>query len=139
MSTSNGALVRVKDAEKVFHRGSEEIHVLSGLNLEVPKGEFLALMAEDPARAQALAAGVATSVAAVAKSATDSTSGSVALAIQGRDATIKDLGSRLENWDSRLMARKAALQRQFSAMETALSSLKNQSSWLAGQLAAQLV
>jgi putative ABC transport system ATP-binding protein len=44
MSTSNGALVRVKDAEKVFHRGSEEIHVLSGLNLEVPKGEFLALM-----------------------------------------------------------------------------------------------
>lgn len=44
MSTSNGVLVRVKDAEKVFHRGSEEIHVLSGLNLEVPKGEFLALM-----------------------------------------------------------------------------------------------
>ena len=44
MSTSNGVLVRVKDAEKVFHRGSEEIHVLSGLNLEVPQGEFLALM-----------------------------------------------------------------------------------------------
>lgn len=30
--------------EKVFHRGSEEIHVLSKLNLKVPKGEFLALM-----------------------------------------------------------------------------------------------
>src|SRR5437588_13026333 len=44
MSTSDGVLVRVKDVEKVFHRGSEEIHVLSGLNLEVPKGEFLALM-----------------------------------------------------------------------------------------------
>jgi putative ABC transport system ATP-binding protein len=44
MSTSHGALVRVKDAEKVFRRGSEEIHVLAGLNLEVPKGEFLALM-----------------------------------------------------------------------------------------------
>jgi putative ABC transport system ATP-binding protein len=44
MSTSNGVLVRVKDVEKVFHRGSEEIHVLSGLNLEVPKGDFLALM-----------------------------------------------------------------------------------------------
>ncbi len=44
MTTNNGTLVRVKDVEKVFHRGSEEIHVLSGLNLEVPKGEFLALM-----------------------------------------------------------------------------------------------
>jgi putative ABC transport system ATP-binding protein len=30
--------------DKVFHRGSEEIHVLSGLDLDVPRGEFLALM-----------------------------------------------------------------------------------------------
>src|SRR2546429_7536068 len=44
MSANNGVLVRVKDVEKVFRRGLEEIHVLSGLNLEVPKGEFLALM-----------------------------------------------------------------------------------------------
>jgi len=28
----------------MFHRGSEDIHVLSNLNLKVPKGEFLALM-----------------------------------------------------------------------------------------------
>src|SRR5436189_6467877 len=41
---NDGVLVRVNDVEKVFHRGSEEIHVLSGLNLDVPKGEFLALM-----------------------------------------------------------------------------------------------
>jgi len=44
MSTSNGVLVQVQDAEKIFRRGSEEIHVLAGLNLQVPKGEFLALM-----------------------------------------------------------------------------------------------
>jgi putative ABC transport system ATP-binding protein len=44
MSTSNDVLVHVEDVDKTFHRGSEEIHVLSGLNLEVPKGEFLALM-----------------------------------------------------------------------------------------------
>lgn len=30
--------------DKTFRRGSEEIHVLTGLDLEVPKGEFLALM-----------------------------------------------------------------------------------------------
>jgi putative ABC transport system ATP-binding protein len=44
-NTSNGAtLVRVEGVEKVFHRGSEDIHVLSELNLEVANGEFLALM-----------------------------------------------------------------------------------------------
>jgi len=41
---SNGPLVRVDRVEKVFHRGSEEIHVLSDLSLEVPGREFLALM-----------------------------------------------------------------------------------------------
>src|SRR5687768_465121 len=44
MSTQNGTLVRVSGVDKVFWRGSEEIHVLGGLNLEVAKGEFLALM-----------------------------------------------------------------------------------------------
>jgi putative ABC transport system ATP-binding protein len=41
---STEILVQVRDADKVFYRGSEEIHVLSGLSLDVPKGEFLALM-----------------------------------------------------------------------------------------------
>ena len=41
MTATLGVLVRVKDVDKTFRRGSEEIHVLSGLNLEVPTGEFL--------------------------------------------------------------------------------------------------
>src|SRR5580765_8466164 len=41
---TNGPLVHVDNVEKVFHRGSEDIHVLSNLNLQVPAGEFLALM-----------------------------------------------------------------------------------------------
>src|SRR5260370_42628449 len=41
---SNGALVHVDGVEKVFHRGSEDIHVLKDLHLQVPGGEFLALM-----------------------------------------------------------------------------------------------
>jgi len=44
MSVADGVLVRVEDVEKTFHRGSEEIHVLSGLKLDVARGEFLALM-----------------------------------------------------------------------------------------------
>ena len=41
---SNEILVRVANVEKTFHRGSEAIQVLKGLDLEVPQGEFLALM-----------------------------------------------------------------------------------------------
>jgi putative ABC transport system ATP-binding protein len=44
MSEKNGNLVQVKGVDKVFHRGSEDIHVLLNLDLIVPKGEFLALM-----------------------------------------------------------------------------------------------
>jgi putative ABC transport system ATP-binding protein len=42
--SNNHGLVQVEGVEKVFHRGSEDIHVLSDLNLQVPAGEFLALM-----------------------------------------------------------------------------------------------
>jgi putative ABC transport system ATP-binding protein len=42
--SGTGALVQVEGVEKVFHRGSEDIHVLTDLNMQVPTGEFLALM-----------------------------------------------------------------------------------------------
>ena len=41
---TNQTLVRVENLHKVFHRGSERIDVLQNLNLEVPRGDFLALM-----------------------------------------------------------------------------------------------
>jgi len=44
MSVENGLLVEVEGVDKVFQRGSESIHVLGGLDMEVPAGEFLALM-----------------------------------------------------------------------------------------------
>ncbi len=37
-------LVRVKDVHKVYYRGGERLDILQGLNLEVPRGDFLALM-----------------------------------------------------------------------------------------------
>ena len=37
-------LVRVKDVHKHFTRGSERIDVLQGVSLEIPQGDFLALM-----------------------------------------------------------------------------------------------
>jgi putative ABC transport system ATP-binding protein len=43
-NVKSGVLVRVDNVEKIFHRGSEDIHVLAKLSLQVPAGEFLALM-----------------------------------------------------------------------------------------------
>jgi putative ABC transport system ATP-binding protein len=37
-------MVDVKNVRKVYHRDSQEIPVLDGINLEVPEGEFVALM-----------------------------------------------------------------------------------------------
>ena len=44
MTASVPNLVCIKNVDKVFKRGSEEIHVLGGLDLDIPQGEFLALM-----------------------------------------------------------------------------------------------
>ena len=41
------SLVRVREVHKHFTRGSERIDVLKGVNLDIPQGEFLALMGLD--------------------------------------------------------------------------------------------
>jgi flagellar hook-associated protein 2 len=78
--------------------------------------------------------GIAARVLDVAKAASDSATGSLVKLAEGQDSMVKDFQARIDAWDLSLAKRKEALTRQFSAMETALSSLKNQSSWLAGQI-----
>jgi putative ABC transport system ATP-binding protein len=41
---TNNALVRVKDVHKVYRRGEERLDILNGIDLEIPQGDFLALM-----------------------------------------------------------------------------------------------
>ena len=40
----SSVLVNVRDLHKVYHRGDERIDVLQGVNLDIPEGDFLALM-----------------------------------------------------------------------------------------------
>jgi putative ABC transport system ATP-binding protein len=40
----SGSLIQVRGLEKTYRRGSEEIHVLHGLNLDVAAGDFIAFM-----------------------------------------------------------------------------------------------
>lgn len=110
------------------------------------KEKFLAALDEDPAVAQrmiggtpadgstAAVPGIAERLLGVAQAASDSATGSLVKLAEGKDSVVKDIKDRIEAWDLRLAKRKEMLTRQFSAMETALSSLKNQSSWLAGQI-----
>jgi putative ABC transport system ATP-binding protein len=42
--TTNAPIVRAIDVHKSFRRGSERIEVLQGVNLEIARGDFLALM-----------------------------------------------------------------------------------------------
>ena len=43
-SGGNASLIKVRDLDKTYRRGGEEIHVLQGLNLDVDAGEFIAFM-----------------------------------------------------------------------------------------------
>ncbi len=78
--------------------------------------------------------GIAGRLLAVTKVASDSATGSLVSLAKGQDSLVRDIQTRIEAWDVRLAKRKQILTRQFTAMETALSSLQNQSAWLAGQI-----
>jgi flagellar hook-associated protein 2 len=108
------------------------------------KDTFLTKLQADPAKVREVFAGaatdggpdgVATRMQTLARQTTNATTGTLMLLAKGRDDLADDLKGRIADWDLRLAARKEALTRQFTAMETALNSLKNQSSWLSGQLA----
>jgi flagellar hook-associated protein 2 len=78
--------------------------------------------------------GVVQRVQDLAKSSSDATTGTLTLMAKGRDDLADDIKKRIDAWDLRLAQRRQTLTRQFTAMETALSSMRNQSNWLAGQL-----
>jgi flagellar hook-associated protein 2 len=129
--------------------GSAGVQLTREGKVSFAKDTFLARLAADPAAVRRALAGpaeaatgttpargegVAVRVEKLAKQVANVTTGSLALLAKGRDELAADIQVRIDDWDLRLEARREALTRQFSAMETALSSLKQQSSWLAGQL-----
>src|SRR3982750_1375314 len=44
MESRMSALVEISNVSKVYERGKQKVEVLHHINLEIPKGEFLALM-----------------------------------------------------------------------------------------------
>jgi len=67
---------------------------------------------------------------------TKSGTGLLAYKLSGYDADIKFVTQQMTDMNLRLTMKEKKLQSQFSAMETALSSLQNQQSWLSSQIGA---
>lgn len=94
--------------------------------------------ATDPAGVAAAISGpggFASRVQAAAESASDPTSGTLTASIKSRNTQISRLQDSIDSWDDRLALRKETLTRQYTALETALSNLQSQSSWLSSQIA----
>ncbi|GAA0732491.1 flagellar filament capping protein FliD [Dactylosporangium roseum] len=114
--------------------------------LSFNKTTFLAALNADPVKTQSyfngttdidgdgVKDGFADKMVSVADKATQTNTGTLARFITSGNDAITELNDRISDWDVRLAARQQTLQRQFTAMETALGKLRNQSSWLAGQL-----
>jgi flagellar hook-associated protein 2 len=105
--------------------------------LTFDRAAFLAAYTADPAGTRtAVSTGLAAALQTVTKEATDPISGSLTLSVRGGEASARRLTDEITGWDTRLATRKVALQRQYAHLETVLGRLKDQSTWLAGQLSA---
>jgi flagellar hook-associated protein 2 len=58
----------------------------------------------------------------------------VTSSVTGRKNIIDSMNQQISNWDVRLVAKQLSLSKTYSDLETALGKLKNQSTWLSGQI-----
>lgn len=118
--------------------------------LTFDRSAFLAAYQADPDKVQAavyqsvpssadptktVLTGLAGALSTIATAATNSTNGSLTLAIQSRDDSVRSLNTQIDDWDVRLATRQTDLQRQYANLEVSLGKLKDQASWLSGQIA----
>lgn len=112
--------------------------------LSFDKSKFTSAFTKDPDSVYKLFAseegtkssekGIATRMNSSLFNWTKSNTGFMSYKLSGYDAEIKMITQQMADMDLRLQAREKKLQAQFSAMETALSSLHNQQSWLSSQI-----
>ena len=109
---------------------------IRAFTLTFDRSKFVTAYSANPAGVQdAVAGGLAKQLDTVTKAATDPLTGSLTTAIQGGNSQVKNLNDQISDWNVRLAARQTAYQRQFTQLEVALGKMKDQSSWLSGQIA----
>jgi flagellar capping protein FliD len=142
----SGAVKAVTTDGKDRSPASVGLEITRDGKVKFNKETFLKALEADPGLAQRMVAGapaaggkpavtgIAARVLDVSKVASDATKGSLVGLAKGQESLVKGYQDQIAAWDLRLAKRKETLTRQFTAMETALSSLRNQSTWLAGQI-----
>lgn len=95
---------------------------------------FAASLAADPVKTQAIVSAVAQRVQSVATAYSDPIDGLLTSNITQQQSTVQQLGNQISDWDVRLALRKQSLEQQYTAMETTLSQLQSQSSYLTSVL-----
>jgi flagellar hook-associated protein 2 len=78
--------------------------------------------------------GFASRLEKAAKTASNTANGTITMAITGRKSEVTRLEDSIDAWDLRLELRRTTLERQFTALETAMSQMSSQSEWLAAQI-----
>lgn len=96
--------------------------------------KFQEAFAADPAGTQAFLTAVATRVENVGKATSDKYDGSLTLRVQSQQSLVRDYGTQIESWDRRLEQRRANYVQIYTALESALSNLQSQGTWLSSQL-----
>jgi flagellar hook-associated protein 2 len=104
--------------------------------LAFDKAAMVDALGKDPTGTQKLVQEtLAPALKTIGDKASNTTTGTITQILTTSASYEKRLNDEINAWDNRLALRKTALQRQFTGLETALSKMKSQSSWLAGQLA----
>ncbi|GAA1907668.1 flagellar filament capping protein FliD [Lapillicoccus jejuensis] len=78
--------------------------------------------------------GFAARIQTVADAASNSVSGSLTASVTSRNSEIRRTQAGIADWDVRLQLKQQTLTTTYTALETALSKLNSQSSWLTSQL-----
>ena len=108
--------------------------------LSFDKDKFDTAYAADPAATTAAFTdgagnGFTYRLEAAADLGSNADSGILTNAISSRNTGISGLQDQIDNWDVRLALKRSSLEKQFTALETAMSQMQSQSQWLAGQIA----
>ncbi len=95
-----------------------------------------AALADDASGTVAKLGDLAERLETAAMSISDPYTGTLTARVTGQQTVADTLTDRIADWDDRLTARRATLQKTYSALETQLAALQAQSSWLTSQLSA---
>lgn len=98
--------------------------------------KFKDALAKDPGAVEKIFAGVAGRVETVSKQYSDRYDGLLTARITGQEREVGTLEEQIDRWDLRLEQRRATLERTYARLETMLSQMNAQSSYLTSQLAA---